>query len=157
MAGRPPAAAVETTTRTVNAYGRVFGRPFEVCASTPFSLPLNPSTPIGKRAASAAVSISASVPLNGVVCTVLPLHQLDAAFWKSPGAVSVVSPLLGSAPGANWTTHVYGARALTYPPIGICGWPGSSCWNQSGEVISASGGMSPAAAAATALYAFSRP
>ena len=64
--------AVLTTTRTVNAYGRVFGRPFEVCASPPFSLPLNPWTLAGNLASSVAVSIFASVPLYGVVWTVLP-------------------------------------------------------------------------------------
>ena len=75
IAGPGAPGAVETTTRTVNAYGSVFGRPLAVCLlePPPFSLPVNPSgSPLGNIASSAGTLTDASRPLNDEPRTVLP-------------------------------------------------------------------------------------
>ena len=50
MTGPGAPAALETTTRTVKAYGSVLGRPLEVCPVPPFSLPVKEvGSPCGKK------------------------------------------------------------------------------------------------------------
>src|SRR5947209_3259284 len=143
--------AVSTTTLTVKAYGIVFGRPFESCAVPPFSLPFHDAgLPGGKSALTVAVSTCASVPWNDPECVLLPSHQLDGTCLKS-------ALLFGWPPGATDTWHLYELRAPTAPVTVKLGAAGSICWNQSGPVISASGGIVAAPAASTPLYALRRP
>ena len=64
MTGPGAPAALETTTRTVKAYGSVLGRPLEVCPVPPFSLPVKEvGSPCGNIALSVAVLTLASRPL----------------------------------------------------------------------------------------------
>src|SRR3954462_15570774 len=74
-----------TTTRAVNAYGIVFGRPLEVWAVAPRSLPSNdPGLPAGKRAFSALTSCSASVPRIVEEFAVEQSQKLEDTAAKSP-------------------------------------------------------------------------
>src|SRR3954447_11310069 len=92
---------VVTTTRTVNAYGIVFGRPFDVWAgSPPFSLPANDDgLPGGNSAFSVAVFTCASWPLWELLRWVVPSHQVEETVWKS-------AVLSGWPPGATSTLQV---------------------------------------------------
>ena len=64
----------------------------------------------------------------------------------------------GSDPGATSTTHVYPCEpAPTWPFTGTDFADGSTWSYQSGDVISASGGISCAATARTELAVLARP
>src|SRR5436309_2694560 len=145
------------TIRTVKPYGSVFGRPLKFGGPGGGSGPLKEPTDAGKRDLRSLRSSWATVPSKALVCTV-PSHHDDGTTLKSPGGRSVVSPLLGSDPGATWTWHEYGVpRAKTCAVIAAVGWVGSTWAYQFGDVISVSGGMFPAAAASTALAMLARP
>ena len=129
----------------------MLGRPLELCALPPFSLPVNDvGAPLGNIAASVAVLTLASSPVNDLrvhraAVAVVRRHAREVAARGDVGA------LFGCAPGATSTRQVYLPRALTEPFSANDSWPGSICWNHSGEVMSASGGIQPCAAASTAL------
>jgi len=80
---------------------------------------------------------------------------LEGTLAKSP--LDAAGKLFGCAPGATSTRQTYLLRALTEPFSANDSLLGSSCWNHSGDVMSASGGIQPWAAASTDLYASRRP
>ena len=157
------AETVVATTCTVKPYGSLFGLPFDVCpAPSPVSRPrkLLVVASTGKRVFRCGMSTAATVPSIGPVWWVVPSHP-PAGIWvplscsKSPVGVG---SLFGYDPGATSTLHVYACpRAQTCAFTSAVAFVGSTCANQSGEVISTSGGTCPSEASWAARYALTRP
>src|SRR5205814_7097500 len=114
-----------------------------------------PVASAGKRLFRCAMSMLASVPSSAPVCCVVPSQPpvgICVPPSRSMSPPLVVGSLLGYDPGATKTAQVYFCpRAQTWPDSAALAFVGSTCANQSGEVISTSGGTLPSEASCAAL------
>ena len=102
--GFGPLGVLVATTRTVNPYGSLFGRPLDVCpAPCPLSRPLKLPASDGKRFLRSPMLSEATTPLMRAVRP-LPLQTLELTCWKSPPPE--VSMLSGYDPGATKTLQL---------------------------------------------------